>query len=93
VDKLALFNALVKVVRPAFSDYIPQTALQVKFPDTGLDSLDALMMTIYLSDIYGIPEEVAKQFSFSTLEELFVLLEKNATRTPVSVVDEVANLQ
>lgn len=93
MDKLALFNALVKVVRPAFSDYIPQTTLQVKFPDTGLDSLDALMMTIYLSDIYGIPEEVAKQFSFSTLEELFVLLEKNATRTPVSVVDEVANLQ
>lgn len=93
MDKLELFNALVKVVRPAFLDYIPQTTLNVKFSDTGLDSLDALMMTIYLSDIYGIPEEVAKQFSFSTLEELFALLEQNATRTPVDVADEVANLQ
>ena len=93
MDKIELFNALVKLVRPAFDDYVPQTTLDVRFSDTGLDSLDALMMAIYLADIYGVPEEVAKQFSFSTPLELFGLLEQHATRIPASVAEEMARLQ
>lgn len=93
IDKLDLFNELVLVVRPSFTDYVPQKNIDVKFSDTGLDSLDALMVSIYLSDMYGVPEEIAKQFSFCTIKELFDLMEQNATKVPKSVFDEIARIK
>lgn len=88
-----LFNALARHVRPAFSEYSPITSLDVQFPETGLDSMDGLMMLIHLEDIYGIDEQVAKEFSFTTPAELFALVELHKTKTPASLEEAMECVQ
>lgn len=85
MDKVALFNELVKVVKPAFAEAVTIETLDIAIVDTGLDSLDSLMFGIYMSDIYGVPEETAKGFQFKTVQEMFDLFEQHATKQPTSV--------
>ena len=66
MDELELFNRLARHVRPAFIDYTPIDTMDIPFPETGLDSMDGLMMIIHLEDIYGIDDEIAKQDRKST---------------------------
>jgi acyl carrier protein len=88
-----LFNALARHVRPAFNEYVPITSLDIGFPETGLDSMDGLMMMIHLEDIYGINEQVAKEFSFTTPAELFALVELHKTKTPTTLEEAMACVQ
>lgn len=91
-QKLELFNNLVRVVRPAFYDYKDATSLDVELKNTGLDSLDMVMMGIYLSTIYGVPEEIAKDFAPETIDQFFKLMEANKTQDPPSTVDEALEM-
>jgi acyl carrier protein len=88
-----LFNALARHVRPAFNDYVPITSLDIEFPETGLDSMDGLMMMIHLEDIYGIDEHVAKELSFTTPAELLALVELHKTKTPSSLEEAMECVQ
>jgi len=65
MDKLELFNALILVATPVNSNGAVATSLDQPLAETGLDSLDLLMMGIYLSDIYGVPEEIAKEIDLA----------------------------
>ena len=85
MDKVALFNGLVKAVKPAFAEAETITSLDTDLVDTGLDSLDALMFSLYMGDIYGVPEEIAKNLQFKTVREMFDLFEQHATKHPASV--------
>lgn len=85
MDRLALFNALARQARPAHADYVPIESLEIPFPETGLDSMDGLMMVIFLSDIYGISEEASKTFTFTTPAELFAEVDKHKTKEPESL--------
>jgi acyl carrier protein len=82
MDKIELFNALARKARPAHCDYIPIESLDIPWAETGLDSMDALMMVIFLSDIYAIPEMAAKEFQFATPAELFALVDQHKTTEP-----------
>ncbi len=88
-----LFNALARHVRPAFNEYAPITSLDIAFPETGLDSMDGLMMMIHLEDIYGIDEQVAKEFSFTTPVELLALVELHKTKTPATLEEAMGCVQ
>lgn len=82
MDKVALFNELVTIVKPVFAEKETITTLDIDVKDTGLDSLDGLMFGIYMGDIYGVHEEVFKEFKFTTVREMFDLFETHATKTP-----------
>jgi acyl carrier protein len=85
MDKLELFNGIISVITPVNSMGANAESLDQALTDTGLDSLDLIMMGIYLSDIYGVSEEVAKQMQPTTVGDMFVFMEAHATNQPTSV--------
>ena len=89
MDKIELFNRLARLARPAHTDYTPVTSLDVTWAETGLDSMDGLMLAIFYSDIYGVPEAVAKEFSFTTPAELLALMEQHKTKEPATIEEAV----
>lgn len=91
-QKLELFNKLVRVVRPAFYDYKDVPSLEVELKNTGLDSLDMVMMGIYLSTIYGVPESISKNFAPETISQFFKLMDANKTQDPPATVDEALEM-
>lgn len=91
-QKLELFNGLVRVIRPAFYDYKDAASLDVALKDTGLDSLDMVMMGIYLSSIYGVPESIAKDFAPETIGQFFELNETHKTQDAPATAAEALEL-
>lgn len=91
-QQLELFNKLVRVVRPAFYDYKEAPSLDVELKNTGLDSLDMIMMGIYLSSIYGVPESIAKDFAPETIGQFFKLMDANKTQDPPATVEEALEM-
>lgn len=92
MDKLELFNKLARHIRPAFAEYKDVTSLDADLKDTGLDSLDYVMMGIYLSTIYGVPESISKDFAPATVGEFFDLNEAHKTQDPPATADEAMEM-
>lgn len=89
MDDLELFNRLARIARPAHANYEPITSLGTPLPETGLDSMDGLMLSIFYSDIYGVPDATAKEFSFTTPAELLALMKQHKTKEPASIEEAV----
>jgi hypothetical protein len=88
MDKLELFNELIEVVSPVNSRCAYAAGLNEPLPDTGLDSLDLLMMSIYLSDLYGVPEEVLKTMQPITVQDMLDFMEQHKTKELPATVQE-----
>jgi acyl carrier protein len=80
MDKLELFNGLITVVTPVNSNDAKAHSLDDKLSDTGLDSLDLLMMGIYLGDIYGVDEETLKALKPTTVGDMIAFMEQHKTK-------------
>jgi acyl carrier protein len=93
MDKLELFNGLIAIVTPVNSMGAEATSLDQPLAETGLDSLDLLMMAIYLSDIYGVPEEIAKTMQPVTVGDMFVFMEEHATKTPTNIHEAIESVK
>ncbi len=93
MDKLELFNSLITVVTPVNSMGAKGSSLDQPLKETGLDSLDLLMMAIYLSDIYGVPEEIAKTMQPTTVGDMFAFMEEHATKTPTNIHDALDSVK
>lgn len=94
MDFVELFNAVVKVAKPVFADQLtPITDLATPFKETHVDSLDLLMVVIYMCEIYGISEEVGKNAKPTNMAELQAFLEEHKTRAPGSVQEALEQIQ
>lgn len=85
MDKLKLLNEVAKVARPASSEDIHIDSLDTLIKNTSLDSLDMLMVMIFLGDIYGIHEDAFKTFLPITAGDIFVFMDANKTKEPTSL--------
>ena len=85
-NKLELFNALIAVVTPVNSVGAVATSLDQPLSETNLDSLDLLMMAIYLSDIWGASEESVKNMQPVTVRDMFDHIIANKTKEPPETV-------
>jgi len=93
MEKIELFNALARKARPAHADYTPIESLDIPWPETGLDSMDAMMVVIFLSDIYGIDEQTSKEMQFTTPAELFALVDQHKTKEPATLEEAMEHVQ
>ena len=93
MDYLKLFNEIIKVATPLNSNKAEATSLDQLLIDTGLDSLDLLMVGIYLSEIYGVSEEIAKQMQPKTVGDMIVYMQEHKTKEPVSVEEAIKSIQ
>lgn len=81
MDFLELFNRLARLAKPAVADeLVPITDLDAPLKDTGIDSLDMLMITVYTCEIFGIPEEVGKNLKPANVAEVKSFVEQHKTR-------------
>jgi acyl carrier protein len=92
-DFLKLLNAVVKVAKP-FHDEAPNiTDMELKFSETTIDSLDRLMVTVYMTEIFGVDEEKTKELKVNTPQELKDFLEANKTKEVTDVDSIIAGLK
>jgi hypothetical protein len=82
INFIELVNHVVRVAKPSRSDFNEVKTLSDPLKDCGIDSLDWLIVMIYLCEIYGIPEAIGKEFYPITIQDLYDLLMKYKTKEP-----------
>jgi acyl carrier protein len=93
VDHLKLFNEVAKVARPVNAQGAEAKELDQLLKDTGYDSLDLLMVGIYLSDIFGVDEDTAKSMNPETVKDMIEFFIKHAKKHPESVESAIKQIK
>jgi hypothetical protein len=88
MDFIELFNKVARVVKPTHQDFIPIVTLDDDLKDTGIDSMDGMMMCIYFCDIYGIPDEIGKEMTFKSARECWDFIQLHKTKEPSGSVED-----
>jgi acyl carrier protein len=92
MDHLELFNRLIAVARPVNASNAHAKTLEDTLKDTGLDSLDMLMIGVYLADIYGVPESIAKEANGETVGAFINYFVEKKTKSPDSVESAIKSI-
>lgn len=82
---LDLLNMVAREARPAFRDLAPLDSMESPFKETELDSLDGLLIVMYMAIIYGIEDDLVKEFHPETPQQLLDFIEQHKTQDPASV--------
>lgn len=90
---LALVTGVAKVAKPMHKDTVEVDDMDSPWAEFEIDSLDCLMIFIYMCDIYGIPEEIGKTLQAKTPRDLQVFLTQHKTKDPTSVQEAVESIQ
>lgn len=85
IDFIDLLNKVARVARPAHHAFVPIQSMEERFDAGSLDSLDMLMVAMYMSELYGIDDEIAKELQPQTVQEMFDLITLHKTKEPESV--------
>lgn len=93
MDYLKLFNAVASVARPVNANKAEAKELEQLLTDTGFDSLDMLMIGVYLSEIFGVDEELAKTMDVKTVKEMMDFFLQHATKHPESIESAVKEIK
>ena len=93
MDFLQLFNGVVELAKPVSADQSYAKSLDNVLLDLGLDSLDNLMVAMYLGEIYGVNEDVMREVQATTVAELHAFLDANKTCNPTDVKAELARVK
>lgn len=92
-DFLKLLAAATKVAKPFHDGSADITDMDTPFVSVDIDSLDMLMISIYMTDIFGVPEEDAKTMGVNTPREMQEFLLKFATLEVTDVDKAIAELK
>jgi acyl carrier protein len=92
-ELIVLINEIVLLATPLNSNMVEIQSLDENLADTGLDSLDMLMVGVYLSDVYGVSEDDLKTLQPITVRDLFEFMCQHKTKEPISVEEALASIQ
>lgn len=92
-DYIELLNGIIKIARPVSADELKLTTLDVDLKDTGLDSLDFLMVGVYLSEIFGVSEEDMKLMQATTVRQMLDHMLSKKTKEPESVQGAIDSIR
>jgi acyl carrier protein len=85
MDFLTLVHEVGKLAKPFHQDNLAVPDWDTPFNEIGFDSLDLLVVGIYITDIYGIPEEIGKTMQVKNCTELKAFIDKHKTKEPESL--------
>ena len=91
-DYLRLVNALARHVKPQSNAYREATGSGDRVAESGLDSLDMVLLSVYLCEVFGIPESVGKTMAPATFGDIVTFIEAHKSRTPASVEEALAGV-
>lgn len=80
-----LSNAVARVARPTHHEFVPLTSMDEKLEESCFDSLDMMMIVMYMAMIYDIDDEIAKELRPETLQEMHDLIQQHKKRDPESI--------
>jgi len=92
-ELVELLNGVVLLATPLNSNQVNIKSLDENLADTGLDSLDMLMVGVYLSDVYGVSEDDLKAMEVTTVRKLFEYMCQHKTKEPQSVKEALESIQ
>ncbi len=90
-DFLKLLNEVAKKAKPFNNELLPIEAMDEDLKATGLDSLDMLMCTVYLCEIYDVEDEKSKEMVGATPQDLLDFLTQWGRRQP-STLEEALGM-
>lgn len=90
---MTLLNAVAKIAKPFNGEYKDVTSMSDNLADSGLDSLDMLLTSVYLCDVFDIDEETGKTLNATNVQELYDWLMQNKKRMPESVEDALKEIK
>jgi len=93
MDYVILFNELTKVIKIVGGDSCKAESVDDNIVDIGLDSLDIVMLGMYIGELYGIDEEVSRDMPVGTIKETFAFAEANKTTEPKSIEEAIETIQ
>jgi hypothetical protein len=82
---LDLLNALARVAKPSHQDLAPIESMDIPFTQTDIDSLDGLLVLMFMCMVYDISDELGKDFNPITPQELYDFIQKHKKKDPESV--------
>jgi len=85
MDYVLLFNELIKIIKVAGGESCKASSLEDSISGIGLDSLDTIMLCLYLGELYGLDGELFKDIPVTTLAEMFSFVVAHKTTEPESV--------
>jgi acyl carrier protein len=84
-DFLRLFNAAMALAKPVGKPTINAEEIDVRFENLDVDSLDLLIIGMYLCDAFNVPETVGKEMKPETVREMKDFLVNNTPMTSFDV--------
>lgn len=93
MDFLTLFNGVIELAKPVSAKQSYAQTMQDQLADLELDSLDTIMLAMYMGEIYGIDESVMRGMVATTVADLAAFIEANKTRTPTDAKAELARVK
>lgn len=93
MDFLDLLHEVGKLAKPMYKDTVQKIpSLDTPFKQTDYDSLDMLVVFMYVCDVYGISEEVGKELTAKTPAELLDFVSKHKTTDPQTLEQAMRGL-
>jgi acyl carrier protein len=92
-DFFRLFNACARLAKTPNNPPIPAGSLDDLLPDLNIDSLDTLVLGMYLCDAFGVPEEVGKTMQVRSVGDFKAFLVANATIEQIDVENVISELK
>lgn len=88
-DFLKLLHEVAKKAKPFHDELKPIDDMDINLAEVGLDSLDMLMCTVYLCEIYDVEDEKSKEMQASTPRQCLEFLDQWGRRKPASLEEAV----
>lgn len=82
---LDLLNSVARVAKPTYDKFNPIQDMETKFRDTDIDSLDGMLIVMYMGVIYGIDDEITKHFTPTSPQELYDFMQMHKQVEPKSI--------
>ena len=90
---IELLNGVIQLAKPASAEQSYAKSMDDQLADLQLDSLDTIMLAMYLGEIYGIDEDTMRNMEATTVADLQAFLDVHKTRTPTDVEAELARVK
>ena len=90
---IELLNGVIHLAKPVSAEQSFAKSMDDRLIDLQLDSLDTIMLSMYLGEIYGISEDTMREMKVETVAELMAFLDEHKTRSLTDVEVELAKVK
>jgi acyl carrier protein len=95
-ELLELMNSIIKSAKPIDGEELVLTTLDIPIRDTGLDSLDCIMINVYLGEMFGVSSETIGEMQLgpeSKMRDMIDFMLKHKTKQPESLAKALENIK